>query len=163
MPEARPLSATARLLLAALGAGYAPGMPGTAGSIVTAAAVVLLDRAGLGLPGAIALVVLGSAVTLVWGGRALRPDGRGDPGWVVSDEVAGQAIASGVAVAVHGGLVAAAAALVLFRVLDIMKPGPIARLERLPGGVGVLADDLAAGCVAGAVVLGLSWAGLFAR
>ena len=45
---------------------------------------------------------------------------------------------------------------VLFRVFDILKPWPIPRLERLPRGWGVMADDAAAGLLAGAV-LGIAW------
>jgi len=41
----------------------------------------------------------------------------------------------------------------LFRVLDIAKPGPIRKLERLPGGWGVLADDLAAGVVSAIILI----------
>ena len=45
-----------------------------------------------------------------------------------------------------------AAAFVCFRALDIWKPWPIRRLERLPGGLGIMADDLLAG-IAGAAAL----------
>jgi phosphatidylglycerophosphatase A len=44
------------------------------------------------------------------------------------------------------------AAFVLFRLLDVWKPGPIGWLERLPGGWGIMADDLLGGAVAGALV-----------
>ena len=44
------------------------------------------------------------------------------------------------------------AAFLLFRILDVVKPWPINRLERLPGGLGIMADDLAAGLV-GALIL----------
>ena len=47
-----------------------------------------------------------------------------------------------------------AAAFICFRILDIVKPFPINRLERLPGGVGIMADDLLAGLV-GAAALNL--------
>ena len=50
------------------------------------------------------------------------------------------------------GLISALAAFGLFRVLDIVKPPPLGRLERLPGGWGIVADDVAAGLVAGALV-----------
>ena len=44
-------------------------------------------------------------------------------------------------------------ALAAFRVLDVLKPPPIGRLERLPGGAGVLADDLGAGAIGAALVM----------
>jgi len=45
-----------------------------------------------------------------------------------------------------------AAGFVLFRVFDIVKPWPVRRLERLHGGLGIMADDLAAGLYAGAAL-----------
>lgn len=44
------------------------------------------------------------------------------------------------------------AAFVLFRVLDIWKPAPVRQLEKLPGGYGIIADDVMAG-VYGALLL----------
>ncbi len=52
-------------------------------------------------------------------------------------------------------------ALFLFRVLDIVKPFPVCTLERLPGGVGIMADDIAAGVGANLILHGLLW--LFLR
>lgn len=155
----RPLRAAQRFALAACGLGWIPKAPGTWGSLGTVALALpflgswLAAGTCLGL-----LVVAGSLACLVWGGRAVRPDGRGDPGWVVADEVAGQAVALAGAVpaVLARGLASAwwavAAAFVLFRVFDVLKPGPVRRLEQLPGGLGVLADDLGAGLAAGALV-----------
>jgi phosphatidylglycerophosphatase A len=50
----------------------------------------------------------------------------------------------------------AAAGFVLFRVFDVAKPWPVRPLERLPGGIGIVADDLAAGAIAG-ILLALGW------
>jgi len=75
-----------------------------------------------------------------------------DPGWVVIDEVAGQWIAM---LALPGPSVAGGlAALALFRLFDIAKPGPIGWAERLPGALGIMADDVLAGALA-ALVLAL--------
>lgn len=148
-----------RLALAACGLGWLPGAPGTWASLGTV--LVALPFLGSCLAGGAVLALLllaGSLACLSWGGRAVRPDGRGDPGWVVADEVAGQALALGGALpavvtrelATSWWLVALA--FVLFRALDVVKPGPIRRLERLPGGLGVLADDLGAGAAAAVVV-----------
>lgn len=142
-------------MLAGLGAGWLRPAPGTWASV--SAVALAAGAEGLlhaGWSCAAAFVVVGSAITLVWGGRAVDARGGHDPGWVVSDEWAGQGLA----------LLAAApgldprlwlAAFGLFRLFDIAKPGPIRRLERLPGGLGVLLDDLGAGLLAGLVVLGL--------
>jgi phosphatidylglycerophosphatase A len=110
--------------------------------------------AGLGLVAAAALFLAGSATTLAFGARARAADGSGDPGWVVSDEVAGQALASAAAVR-SGGWTAALLALVLFRLLDVGKPPPVRQAEAAPGGLGVLLDDLVAGVLAGGITVGL--------
>jgi phosphatidylglycerophosphatase A len=76
--------------------------------------------------------------------------GKSDPGEVVVDEVAGQAItflAIG-ALPVKQVWLAAAGGFALFRIFDIAKPWPIRKLETLPKGWGILADDLLAGVYA---------------
>ena len=74
-----------------------------------------------------------------------RESGRTDPGFVVIDEVIGQWIALlGSPADWRHGLIA----LVLFRLFDITKPFPVRRLERLPGGWGIVFDDVAAGLYA---------------
>ncbi len=155
-PGAQP-TRTQRAGLSALGLGYSPVAPGT---LTSAVITLLLYGLATSSPivlaaGALALVFLGSLLTVLHGGAARAPDGGKDPGWVVSDEVAGQALAClGVlpafdALAVAGRLPAALlGAFLLFRVLDIAKPWPIGRLECVPGGWGVLLDDVAAGLLA---------------
>jgi phosphatidylglycerophosphatase A len=140
----------ARALLTAFGLGLSPLAPGTAGSLGTAAWILGADLLlGLGPAAAAAAFVFGVSVTLAFAGSARRPDGGGDPGWVVSDEVAGQALASTGALLSGGGVGPAVLAFLAFRALDTLKPPPIGALERLPGGAGVLADDLGAGLAAG--------------
>lgn len=74
-----------------------------------------------------------------------RSLGREDPSCVVIDEVAGQLIAYiGVPVAWQTLLVG----FILFRGFDIVKPPPVRQLERLHGGLGIVADDVAAGVYA---------------
>lgn len=85
-----------------------------------------------------------------------------DPGPIVIDEVAGQWLTYLTAlpfVGVSGGYglaVFAGAGFLLFRIFDIAKPWPVRRLERIPGGAGIVADDLAAALFSGAV-LALGW------
>jgi phosphatidylglycerophosphatase A len=81
--------------------------------------------------------------------------GKDDPREVVADEFAGQAITFlaspflALGAASTGQIWAVTAAgFVLFRVFDIAKPWPIHKLERLPEGWGILADDLVAGVFA---------------
>ena len=74
-----------------------------------------------------------------------RESGREDPGHVVIDEVAGQLFAL---IAIPADWPHALMALVLFRLFDILKPPPVRQLERLPGGTGIMFDDVAAGLMA---------------
>ncbi len=126
------------------GVGRLRPAPGTWGSAV----VLPLAWAG---PWA---CLAASAVLLVAGLWALR-DRRDDPGWVVVDEGAGQALALAAVPAVAGWVFAAwvLAAFALFRLFDITKPGPIGWIDRQPGAYGVMGDDMLAGVFAGAVML----------
>lgn len=132
----------------------APGT--TAGSVVALLAFVALGRvAPAALVPAAAALVVPLAALAVWacGAEAARRGG-GDPGAIVVDEVAGQWLtlaAVAVAASRPPSPLEAAAAFALFRVFDVAKPWPIRRLERLPGGWGIVADDLAAGLAAAAV------------
>ncbi len=103
-----------------------------------------------------ALAGVAALVGVPVAGRVAALRGRKDPGEIVVDEIAGQSIAlaglhavlpAGAAVPLRWGLVVLAFG--LFRAFDILKPGPIDRLQSLPGGWGVMADDLLAGTLAG--------------
>jgi phosphatidylglycerophosphatase A len=126
-----------------------PG-PGTYGSV---AAVLLWAGAGHYLhltPSTLLIALLiGIFLALIFGIPAAtiveRQSGRRDPGFVVIDEVAGQWVALLFSPADwRHGLIA----LVLFRLFDIVKPFPVRRFERLPGGWGIVFDDVAAGLYA---------------
>jgi phosphatidylglycerophosphatase A len=97
-------------------------------------------------------VALAAALAVLGGWWAVRAVQAGDdPGWVVADEFAGQWIALlGLA---HPTLVGLTAAFVLFRVLDIAKPGPVGWADRQHGPMGVMADDVIAGAIAAALLL----------
>jgi phosphatidylglycerophosphatase A len=84
--------------------------------------------------------------------------GRKDPGFVVIDEVAGQMITL-IAVPLHWKYLLAG--FILFRSFDIVKPFPLRRLERLPGGTGIMLDDVGAGLYA--LVLLQLWLHFIAR
>ena len=104
-------------------------------------------------------VVAGSLVCVKFAPAAIAATGKNDPGEVVADEFAGQAVTLvSVPLAMGAGFTAgqiwatAGIAFLIFRILDVAKPWPIRKLEKLPQGWGILADDLLAG-VFGAVVL----------
>ena len=150
---AHPLAA---FLATGFGSGLSPLAPGTAGSLVglllswiLASHVPILGSwPGLLMSG-LAVGVLGVAVSAPVC-RALDAE---DPGCVVIDEIAGQLLASAGAVFVPGTPVWAwIASFLAFRFFDVVKPLGIARLQRLPGAWGVVADDLAGGLAAGILV-----------
>ena len=139
----RAIDAGAKLVATGLGSGYSPFAPGTAGSLV--GVLLFLPLAGLAWPVQLATTTALTLVGVLAAGRAARLVGRKDPGLVVVDEVAGQWITF---LALPFTPVTALAGFLLFRVMDILKPWPARDLERLPGGFGIMADDVAAGIYA---------------
>ena len=156
------------LAIATCGVGYLPLAPGTWGSTLAVAFYLLLQRQWFSLTGSpssayprsfvllqLVIVVVVTFIVTWAATRTERVSGRKDPGKVVVDEVAGQLVAL---IAVPAGLVtgiplSVLAAFILFRTFDIVKPYPAHRLEALPGGLGIMADDLIAGVYAGLGVL----------
>ena len=133
--------------------GYAPIAPGTFGS---AAGLVVFY--GLRQFGSTA-VELGAIVVLfalgIWSGtEAEHHFGGVDPGPVVLDEVVGMLVTLALLpVNVFGAIVG----FLVFRVLDVVKPWPSAQFERLPGGLGVMADDGMAALYGNAIMRALIW------
>jgi phosphatidylglycerophosphatase A len=151
------------LVVATCGVGYIKLAPGTWGSGVGVLIYLLWRKAAPRLfvfsyqhgEGAGAVVSQQTAIGLVLllvitligiaaASRAAELMGRKDPGQVVIDEVAGQLITLSILPAVAGwkGILAG---FLLFRLFDIWKPYPIRSLEILPGGMGIVLDDVAAG------------------
>jgi phosphatidylglycerophosphatase A len=135
------------------GAGYVPVAPGTVGSAVGVAIYFLTWHWSKSAQ--FALVVGISAIGVWASGVAAAHFKKEDPGYVVIDEVAGQLLTL-----LHSnvGLIGATAGFVLFRTFDIIKPWPARRFEDLPGGVGIMADDLMAGAYGWLVLQGLLFA-----
>lgn len=130
-----------------LGSGLAPIAPATAGSFVAVVAYYFLPIAGNSV-GLYLLIGVGFLVGVWATGRLVNPTDP-DPRRAVWDEFIGMWTTC---LLLPKTLPWLAAAFFCFRALDILKPWPIRRLERLPGGLGVMADDLLAG-VYGAVLL----------
>jgi phosphatidylglycerophosphatase A len=135
------------------GSGYLRPAPGTWGSLVGLAAWALLAR----LCGPWPLVAAPAALTLiaVWASqRVVDETGEGDPSFIVIDEWAGIWFAllplALIPPTFHGGIWALRLAppFLLFRLFDIWKPGPVDAAQRLPGGWGVVLDDVVAGLMA---------------
>jgi phosphatidylglycerophosphatase A len=147
----RAASAVAWTLATWFGCGRVPRAPGTAGTVGAIPLYLLLartGRAGVGLA-AVAATFVG-----VWAASVVaRQLASKDPQVVVIDEVAGFLVTM-----VPVEIVSWQAVLcgfVLFRALDSLKPWPIRRAEALPGGWGIVLDDVAAGVLGAAAMIGL--------
>jgi phosphatidylglycerophosphatase A len=133
------------------GCGRAPFAPGTMGAL--GALPLYFAAAGAGRVGVVAAAIVTTFVGVWAAGAVARDLGTHDPQVVVIDEVAGMLITLiPVARASVGSIVLG---FVLFRVLDAGKPGPIRWLERLPGGWGIVLDDVGAGAIAAVTLAGL--------
>ena len=136
-----------RLIAAGFGSGFAPLVPGTVASAATLVpGALLLHISPVLLPAAALIVTLAG----LWAIRAAHV--AGDPGWVVIDEVAGQLLA--LCGLTHASMAGVFAAFIIFRVLDVTKPGPIGWADRQIGAAGIMADDV----IAGAITAGILWA-----
>jgi undecaprenyl-diphosphatase len=153
-----------RLLASCFGLGWLPVAPGTWGSLPPTIVFVLMCRNSippmLTSIAMAALALAGSVICIKFAPVVVAAAGKTDPREVVVDEFAGQAIAflaisfSTPRSALQSQIWAIALlGFVVFRLLDIAKPWPIRKLEKLPKGWGILADDLLAGAYAGIVLL----------
>ena len=129
------------------GAGYLPAMPGTWGSLAALPLWWVLQRLGPWGYGAACLALL--AVSLWAAGEAWNILGAVDHPAIVLDEVMGLLVALAW---VPPKWPWVALGFALFRAFDIIKPFPLKYLEQLPGGFGVVMDDVAAGAAARVVV-----------
>lgn len=141
-----------RALATGFGTGYLPRAPGTFGTLVGVPIAWLL--AGLPTAARAAVILVLFAVGLpVCGGQA-RELGRHDPREIVWDEVVGLQLALFFSARNLGFYLLG---FIFFRLFDILKPPPLAGLERLPGGVGIMADDVGAGVYAALVLAMVHW------
>jgi len=151
---ASPTSGTPRaprwawLVATFFGTGFLRPGPGTWGSL---AAFALWWTGGRALPESWRpLVALAASMVVLAAGipaatRVAREAADVDPSFVVIDEVSGQMLAF---MAVPLRWKSLLAAFILFRVFDIVKPPPLRRLESIPGGAGIMLDDIGAGVYA---------------
>ncbi len=136
------------------GVGFIPLAPGT----ITSALIVLAYRFVLH---PLSWPILGGLILLlfilgVWSAEAYSLVlNRSDPGRIVIDEACGQLLAL---LWVPADKFPLALSFLVFRLLDVIKPYPLRLLEKLPGGWGIMADDIGAGLVTlGVVHLTLRW------
>lgn len=175
-PSCPPAKATPRWLSPALlvasggGLGRAPFAPGTVGGILgvplalatgafAAWAAHRLSCAGpwtaTAIEAAVVTAVCGAGIPLCT--RAARLLGGKDPGAVVFDEIASYPLAVLVVPFAARTAATLAVAFLVLRIFDIAKPFPCRRLERLPAGLGIMADDWAAAAWTAACLAAARW------
>mgnify|MGYP006279968333 CR=1 FL=1 len=168
-PTAEPWNHPAVLAATLGGVGRAPLAPGTFG------AVAGLALSGVAGAAATALAGDSAAATTAWEAalvvaiclagvpicsRAATLIGRGkDPGAIVLDEAAAMAATLLAVPPADRTPLVLAVAFLLFRIFDILKPFPCDRCERLPTGLGIMADDWAAAAYAAACLAFIRWQG----
>ena len=143
-----PVPLWSRLIATFFGIGYCKPGPGTWAATATMLLWLWLGRfvpvyQHLNLMSLAAVIV--TLVGIPAATSFAKAIGRKDPSQVVLDEVAGQMIAM-VGAPLHWQSLLVS--LILFRVFDITKPPPVRELEKLPGGVGIMLDDVGAGIYA---------------
>jgi phosphatidylglycerophosphatase A len=147
------------------GIGYFPWGPGTlASAVATILSLPLIFTIGSGGLAVAAIIIF--AIGIVACDRHVRATGRDDPSECVIDEVAGQWLACAFALPGFGMLTHPAdpawtlsLAFALFRLFDIWKPWPVSWAERnFAGGLGVMADDMVAGLMAGILLVVIRYA-----
>lgn len=125
-------------------AGYLPGAPGTWGSIVAILIWYGLQHL-LSPPYIIVLTVLLFFIG-VWVAMGIsKYDEEEDPSHIVIDELVGQWIPLWFIPVTPIYIILA---FILFRIFDIAKPWPVSLFDRIPGGWGIMLDDVAAGIYA---------------
>jgi phosphatidylglycerophosphatase A len=146
----------AHFVASGAGSGYSPVASGTAGAAL--GALLYWPLAALGLP-LYLVTVAGSIALAIWSADVMtRAWATEDDGRIVADEIAGQLVTLAPLVALGNSrsLGWVVTGFVLFRVYDIWKPGPVRWLEEnLPGGFGVVLDDVLAGVLGAATLAAL--------
>jgi phosphatidylglycerophosphatase A len=144
------MSGVARFVATAGYVGYAPVAPGTFGSMAGLVVFGLLRWVGGDAVEWIAIAV--TLVVGIWAADVMERELGKDPGPVVIDEVLGMLVTLAT---LDVNPLGAVAGFFVFRVLDVIKPYPAGRLERLHGGPGIMLDDAMAGVYGNVVMRGL--------
>lgn len=142
------------------GVGRVGLAPGTAGAAVGAIAAAVLAATEWPLPVEAAVLVAVNVASVPICSRAAAALGRGsDPGAICLDEAASLPLGLLVLPAASRSPTVIAVAFLLHRAFDIAKPPPCRQLERLPRGLGIMADDWAAAAWMGACLAAARWLG----
>ena len=147
--------AVARIFATWFGCGLSPVAPGTMGSLAAIVIAWPLSMAGFGR---IQFLILSFALlypAIQAADVVEKASAKKDPQIVVIDEVLGQWLT--LAGALRFNLPAFGISFALFRLFDVWKPPPIRLIERVPGGSGIVLDDMMAGAYAAIVLFILGW------
>lgn len=139
-------------LATGLYSGYLPWFPGTFGTLVGVGVYVLIGRNAVVFYSVLAVLVVLSIWVADYAEKHIFK--RKDPSGIVIDEIVGYQITmiffpfqtdlAGIQAMIFG--------FILFRIFDIWKPYPIRSLQKIPGGLGIVVDDLLAGVYANLVL-----------
>ncbi len=141
--------AIARLIATGCFTGYIPGAPGTAGSALDALVIYALSP--VNAVSYIAATILLTAIG-VWAAHEAEKELGHDAGPIVIDEIVGVMITCAFLPQTPTVIVTG---FVLFRIMDIAKPFPVNRSQKLPGGLGVVLDDVLAAVYAHVALRGI--------
>jgi|SRR5215471_4124425 len=152
-----PVDRAALAIASGFGAGFAPVAPGTVGALEGVAMFLAVRAMGVRtITSLLILVIFNIALFLLglWASnRTCVVTGAADPSQIVIDEISGQMLSlTPLALMSSLSIAGLFVGFVLFRLFDIFKPYPIRKLEDLPGGLGVMADDALAGIYTGVLV-----------
>ncbi|HVV44628.1 MAG TPA: phosphatidylglycerophosphatase A [Bryobacteraceae bacterium] len=137
------------------GCGFSRVAPGTVGSLAAAVLAWPLARVGFGRLQFLVLVFALLYPAIRAADVVAAQSKRKDPQTVVIDEVLGQWLTF--AGALRFDLLTFALAFGLFRLFDIWKPPPIRLIEQVPGGAGIVLDDIMAGAYGALVLFLVGW------
>jgi phosphatidylglycerophosphatase A len=148
----------ARFIATGAYSGYAPWVPGTMGTLVAVPLAPAFAMLAAASPLLYTAALIAAVALAVWAAGAMCiAEAAADPQIVVADEVVGYLVTLAFLPATGPIMFLA---FVTFRFLDIVKPPPCGRLERLPGGLGVVADDVWAGILGNCILRVLVVAGV---
>jgi phosphatidylglycerophosphatase A len=154
------------IVASVFGIGYFEFAPGTIMSAIAVPLAILIALFGGGAMGVLSASLIAFVIGVLACADHVRETGRQDPPECVIDELAGQWLACAFCLLTFGGLVPAAhislplflLAFLLFRLFDIWKPWPVSWADqKIKGGLGVMADDMIAGLMAGVLVVAVRY------
>lgn len=147
-----------KIIATACGFGFFPYGPGTMGAVFAVLVwlpLFLWCPYNIWIGVTIGLILLFTAVG-AWSSDVAEHYWGPDPSRVVIDEVVGMWITL-LAVSDHAAWWQPVVAFILFRFFDIVKPLGVRQMEKLPGGIGIMADDVLAGIYGAIVLIFINW------